>query len=571
MKDVVFVVPARSASLYEDFQGTLLLATILKQHGLAVHIHHFYEVNAKQSFDEFVGQTVDKILSHQPKIVSFYCRGDCYLANLMIARELKERCPQLYIVLGGPQADASAEATLEEIPWVDFCCCGEGESTVYPLFSALLQGQDYSAVAGLVYRAHDGNIVHNENPPMTADLDELPYIDFDFLDPVAVEHSLRSGSAATIEAGRGCPFNCAYCSSTLFWKRKFRLKSAKRIVDEMVRMHEQLGVRKFIFQHDLFTVNKKKVMEFTQEMKRRGTDFVWACSSRADTLDEATIDAMAEVGLKSVFIGVESGSERMQKEMNKNLKVADILRVTAALRKNNIKVRASFIYALPEETEEDLEQTLQVAYRLLKMGVKSFQMHLCVIFPGTEYYRRYADEIVLSTTQSDVINDFGFEQCQDFIRQHQRLFSFCYEYPSELRTRFAPLTHYMTDLLLIYEQLERFAPEVYAAKPMTQIALELMGLYDSYPLHKDAYAMGADYAARYCPEDIREQAVTAFTYLSDYEKAAANPKFNVSLKNYPLDLAGMLEGKPLSQLSRGETMVSLRKDTGKLNVSMKTL
>lgn len=280
---------------------------------------------------------------------------------------------------------------------------------------------------------------------------------------------------------------------------------------------------------------------------------------------------MVDVGLRSVFIGIESGSEKMQKSMNKNLKIDDVLRVVGAFCKNKIKVRASFIYALPEETEEDLEQTLRLAYKLSKMGVTSVQMHLCVIFPGTEYYRRYADEIVLSTTQSDIVGDFGFEESRDFISQHQKLFSFCYEYPSELRTRFAQLTNYMTELLQIYEQLERFAPEVYADKPMTQVALELMSLYERCPMNKDAYAMGADYAARYFPEELREQAVTAFTYLSDRNKAESDPRFNVSLKNYPLDLAGMLEGKPLSQLRRGQTMVYLRKDNGKLNVNMKTL
>ena len=276
MQDIVFVVPAQAASLYEDFQGTMLLATILKQRGLSVAIHHFYEVDTKQPFEDFIHQTVDRLLSRGPKIVSFYCRCDCYLANLLIARELKARCPDVYIVFGGPQADASAEDTLQEIPWVDFCCCGEGETTVYPLFDSLLKGEDYSAVPGLTYRGPNGCIFRNENPPMTADLDELPHVDYSFLDPVAVEKSLQGGTVATIEAGRGCPFNCAYCSSSLFWKRKFRLKSAKRIVDEMVRMNQQLGVRKFVFQHDLFTVNKKKVLEFTQEMKARGTDFVWA-------------------------------------------------------------------------------------------------------------------------------------------------------------------------------------------------------------------------------------------------------------------------------------------------------
>jgi radical SAM superfamily enzyme YgiQ (UPF0313 family) len=571
MYDVVFVVPSQKAELFEDFHGTLLLATILKRKGLAVQIHRFYEVDTQQPFADFVHKTAEMILQKKPRIVSFYCRCDCYLANLLIAKELKQACPGLYIVFGGPQADASAEDTLKEIPWVDFCCCGEGETTVYPLFAALLNGTEYEYVPGLVYRDATNQIIQNDIPPLTADLDQLPYIDYGFIAPEAVENSLRRRSAATIEVGRGCPFNCAYCSSSLFWKRKFRLKSAHRIVDEMIQMHDRFGVRQFLFQHDLFTVNKRKVLEFTQEMERREADFSWACSCRTDTLDEETIAAMAKTGLKSVFLGIETGSDRMQKSINKNLKMDDVVRVVSALRKHNIKIRASFIYALPEETQEDLEQTLQMAYRLYQMGVSSMQMHLCVIFPGTEYYRRYADEIVQSTTQSDIVGDFGFADNQEFIREHQKLFSYCYEYPSDLRSRFTQLSNYSDHLMKIYEKLQQFVPEFYRDKPLTELALEIMGLYESCPKGKNAYDIGVDYAARYMPAEAREKAVTAFSYWSDYHNASKNPKFYVNLKTYSLDIEAILQGQPLADVDTGDRLVYFKKENGSLSVNVKAV
>lgn len=571
MYDVVFVVPSQKAALYEDFHGTLLLATILKQKGLSVHIHRFYEVDTQSGFAAFADQTAEMILDSHPKIVSFYCRCDCYLADLMIAKKLKEARPDLYIVFGGPQADASAVDTLSEIPWVDFCCRGEGESTVYPLFFALLSNTEYTEVEGLTYRDSSGQIVQNDTPALVEDLDALPYIDYSFISQDAIDYSLKHNKAATVEVGRGCPFNCAYCSSSLFWKRKFRLKSAQRIVSEMTEMYNRSGIRKFVFQHDLFTVNKKKVLEFTNALENSDIAFSWACSCRADTLDQETIDAMAKTGLRSVYLGVESGSERMQKSMNKNLKMQDVIDVVAALRKHNMKITASFIYALPEETQEDLEKTLQLAYRLHQMGVSSLQFHLCVIFPGTEYYRRYADKITLSSTQSNIVGDFGFRENQDFIQAHQKMFSYCYEYQSELRSKFSRLSDYAVHVLWLYGKLVQFMPDSFKNKPMTELALEVMDLYEEAPTAKNAYEIGIDYAMRYLSGNEQKKATIAFAYLCDYIKNEHNPNFIADFKTYGMDIAGVVNGKALADIDDRESFVYFKKENGRIVVHVKTV
>ena len=564
MCDVLFVIPSQHVNLHEDFQGTLLLATILKQKGVSTCIHRFYEVDLEQSFDSFVRQTVAAILEKQPKIVSFYCRCDCYLANLLIAKGLKEASPELKIVFGGPQAEASAVETLKEISWVDFCCCGEGETTVFPLFSALLNGTDHTQVLGLVYRDAVGTVCRNENAPMIEDLDTLPCIDYSFLPQDAIEYTVSNGKAASIEVGRGCPFNCAYCSSSLFWKRKFRLKSAQRIVREMQDMYEYAGVKKFVFQHDLFTVNKKKILAFTNELEKTGIDFKWACSCRVDTLDQEAIDAMARTGLRSVFIGVESGSEKMQKSMNKNLKIQDVLDTVAAMRKHDIKVKASFIYALPEETEEDLEQSLQLAYQLHKMGVSSISFHLCVIVPGTEYYHRYADNLVLSSTQSNIVGDFGFAESQEFIQEHPNLFTFSYEYESELRRKYAQLEGYVLYIFHLYDQLMEYCPEALENKTFAQLALEVMSLYEGGNGPGSVYQLAMDYTSRYLTDHEQKKLFSVFSYLDARAKAVANNQFLVDFKSYPIHIQDVIDGKPLAEIREQETMVCFKRDGNKV-------
>lgn len=449
-----------------------------------------------------------------------------------------------------------------EIPWVDFCCSGEGETTVYPLFSALLNGTDYTQIPGLVYRTQD-TIVENPDPVLWEDLDTLPDIDFDLIPSEIMQNTYEKKKMASIEAGRGCPFNCAYCSSSVFWKRKFRIKSAKRIVQEMLDYYNGFGISRFLFEHDLFTVNKKKLLSFTDALKELDTKFQWACSARVDTLDEETITAMAETGLVSIFLGIETGSERMQKCINKNLKISDIREKIALLVKNKIYITASFIYAFPEETEEDLEQTLQLAYQLYKMGVSSLQFHLCVIFPGTDYYKRYSDQLVISETQSNIVGDFGFEECSDFIHEHQKLFSFCYEYPSPLRTKYAPLGRYVKQIFRLYDNFATLFPNQFSDKKFTEFSQEIIDLHDQNP-DKHASEIGREYAMQYLPgvEEKKIQAVLKF--YSDLADMGKTPGFTETFNTYPIDIAALLEKKPLEDIAYQETMVYFTKQDGKI-------
>lgn len=497
MSDILFVVPSNKASFAEEFCGTLLLATILKQNALDVDIYRFYEADSNIGFNSFIEKTVNNILSKKPKIVSFYCRCDCYLAHIMISKKIKEISPDIYIVFGGPQADVSAYDTLNEIPWVDFCCRGEGETTVYPLFSALLNNKDYSNINSLTYRDRHGNIVENPVAPLIEDLDSLPYTDYSLVPKKAIDYAIDNDLAAPIDVGRGCPFNCAYCSTSIFWQRKFRIKSADRIINEMLKINETFGISNFKFAHDLFTANKRNVLEFTNKLKASGKDFKWACSSRVDTLDEETIVAMAENGMGAIFIGIESGSERMQKLMNKNLKIKDIINTVSTLLKHDIKVTASFMYGLPEETEEDLEKTLQLVYTLYKFGVRKFQFHICSITQGTPYYYQYIDKLTLALNQSDHVGNFGVEECQDFIKEHTKLFSFCYEYKSEIRDKFPDLKRYIMPTLSIYNKLSVILPDAHKSIKLTELLQEVKEIFLSNPNITSTYSAALEYINRH--------------------------------------------------------------------------
>ena len=125
---------------------------------------------------------------------------------------------------------------------------------------------------------------------------------------------------APLEAGRGCPFACSFCSTNDFFRRRFRLKSPEVLVGQMRRMKERYGIQTFDLVHDMFTVDRKKVVAFCEVVESSGHKFHWNCSARTDCIDDGLISHMARAGCIGVFFGIDTGSERMQKVINKGLK-----------------------------------------------------------------------------------------------------------------------------------------------------------------------------------------------------------------------------------------------------------
>ncbi len=564
MCDVLFVVPSRAPDIKECFYGTMLLTTILRNNGINADIYNFYEADKSKGFDRFVDETVENILGRNPKILSFYCRCDCFLADVMIAKSIKEKSPETFIVFGGPQADTTSYKTLEELPWIDFCCRGEGETTVYPLFSALLNGTDYSSVEGLSYRDSNNNIIENPTASLIEDLDSIPFVDYDLLP----EEALNNCFAVPFNVGRGCPFNCAYCSSSLFWKRKFRLHSTDRIISEMNMLNEKYGFTKFRFEHDLFTANKKRILDFCEKLNATGKGYTWDCSSRIDTIDEETIEVMAKSGLKAIYLGIETGSPRMQKLICKNLKIDDVIDTVEILVKNKIIITASFMYGFPEETEEDLEATLQLALKLHRMGVKTLQFHLCAITPGTPYYYQYKDNLTFSVSHSNISGDFGIAEHKDFVENHKDIFSFFFEYKSDLRDKYGELSPNAKDSLIVYDILSKLIPDEMKNIRILDVAESFIRTEAKENAKVNLYKKALNYIKENFSGKEAEKLGEIFRYLNVKYEAAVDTNFINSIESFSFCINDFNKGEPLSAIAEGTSLVYLTKIQNKLNIKI---
>jgi len=372
--------------------GLLSLATILKQKSYNVEIINFeylfnkeilpYSNEPAKNF-----QTMsDYIINKSPEVAGFTTMCNSFHNALLLSELIKKRKGKIKIVLGGPHVSIFPEKVLREFEWIDLICIGEGENKIELILKGL-EENDLSQVPGIA-RRKDGNIVINEDIDIINDLDTLPFPDYTLIP------YFNECTEVSIEAGRGCPYGCIYCSTSTFWKRRFRMKSPDRIIKEVLYIKNITGNRgvKFDFVHDNFTSNHRFILEFTEKV--RPLNIEWFCSARVDTLNEELIRNMASSGCSEIYIGIESGSEAIQKDINKNLKLDKVYEVMDMLVKNNISPIISFMYGFPTESEEDLKETLHMIYSLLKKGLYHCQFHSLCVLGGTKLFEDYGHSLV---------------------------------------------------------------------------------------------------------------------------------------------------------------------------------
>ena len=342
------------------------------------------------------------LLDREPDVVGFTTLGCNFICTLKVARHIRRLRPELPIILGGPHATILAQTILEQFTEFDAVARHEAELTLLPLLDGLARGTLHD-VAGITFR--DGaRVVENPGSPTIADLDALPR-------PLYERYPIAELRPATIrvEAGRGCPFHCTFCSTASFFGRKYRLRSAPRLVAELDHLHETYGIADFGLTHDLFTVNKAKVREFCDAVEPRG--YRWNCSARMDCVDDDLLAAMARSGCRTIYYGVETGSPRMQAIVKKNqdLDLFDpILDTTLHL---GMKAIASFITGYPQETEQDQKQTLDMIGRCFARDERLLmvQLHLLTPEPGTQLIDDFRDAL----EYDGHISDFNFPTIEE--------------------------------------------------------------------------------------------------------------------------------------------------------------
>lgn len=302
-----------------------------------------------------------------------------------IAKQIKSIDDEIPIVMGGPHATIMDKQVLET-GFVDFVVRGEGEYTFLYLLEALEGIRDFKSVDGISYMEGE-RYIRNNDSEFIEDLDNLPF---------PARHLLKlkkyTKHTTTMISSRGCPFSCSFCTTPKISGRKWRARSPKNVVDEMLEIRERFGFENISFVDDNFTLDPSRVIEICEEIERRKIDISWGCESRVDTIvnNPSMVKKMANAGCNIVFLGVESANQKVLDDYDKKIDVNQIQNAFKILRESDIEIWASFIIGNPDEDKEMIENTIEFAKNL---DPDVAQFSILTPYPGTLLYEKVKEMI----------------------------------------------------------------------------------------------------------------------------------------------------------------------------------
>ncbi|HET8891043.1 MAG TPA: radical SAM protein [Candidatus Angelobacter sp.] len=415
--------------------GILSLAAVLEAKGLqpeVVDLNRVYyswlqgSSRGKTDFCNFAGSY---FAARDFDFFGFSTVCSSYPLTLRIAAEVKRAHPKSAVVLGGPQASVVDTATMSAYPFIDLVVRGEAEQTLPALVDALGGCSALAAVPGITFRRQN-EIVRNPAAPLVADLDALPFPAFHLFPDV------RHCRHFPLELGRGCPFSCTFCSTNDFFRRNFRLKSPAQMIADMRRIKQTYGINSFELVHDMFTVDRKRVVAFCEallECKRKDPEdaFIWGCSARTDCVDEELIALMSRAGCRGIFFGIETGSLRMQKIIDKGLELNDSAERVRSCDKYKINTAVSLMAGFPDETMTDLRDTAAFFVDSLRYDHADPQLSILAPLAGTPISTQHKDALVLNDDVADMSYRGWRQEIEDhaMIAGHPEIFSSFYSTP----------------------------------------------------------------------------------------------------------------------------------------------
>jgi radical SAM superfamily enzyme YgiQ (UPF0313 family) len=330
-----------------------------------------------------------RLLAFRPDLIGFSLSSLGYKRSYQIISEVRRLLPAAAIVAGGHHVTVLKNRVLEECPEIDFGVVADGERTILDLCGA---DAPPAAIQGLLFR-DNGRVVFTGDRPVLRNLDEIAY-------PRYMNFKMNDYSRQIpVHSSRGCVHLCTFCPNRMI-ARIYRVRSIGNFVDEIEYWYSR-GIRQFAIDDDNFTFQRSRVVEFCDEIERRGMrDLFLRCSNgvRADRVDRELLQRMFEVGVKEIGFGVDGGNNRVLKLLKKGETLETIEKAVRSACEVGMDVRLFFMIGTPGETREDIEDSLRFAQ---KYPVTKINLNNPIPYPGTEMYD-YIDKHKLFLIPPDV-------------------------------------------------------------------------------------------------------------------------------------------------------------------------
>ena len=394
--------------------GTIYAAAALRECGFEVSL---FDTNLKDSPAEIL----PVLENENPRYLVIYDDGFNYLTKMCLTR-MREAAFELVkygkergctVIVNSSDSTDHYEEYLEQ--GADFVVLGEGEVALRELVTAVdgtrhtahgVERIDFSTILGIAYKSTIGNqhsAIVNPKRPVLHDLDSLPDPAWDLVDMEAYRqiwlrhHGYFSLNLATT---RGCPYKCNWCAKPIYGNR-YNSRSPERVAAEIELLIGKYGVRHFWFADDIFGLKPGWVQRFRDIVQEKNLRFEYKIQSRVDLLlKEDTIDALEASGLRQVWVGAESGSQKILDAMDKGTKVEEISEATKLLKKKGIEVCFFLQFGYLGETKEDIEATLDLVEDLMPHDIG---ISVSYPLPGTKFHEKVKN--LLGEKQNWTVSD----------------------------------------------------------------------------------------------------------------------------------------------------------------------
>jgi len=292
------------------------------------------------------------INNYQPEFIGFNLTNLTIDKGVMVARQCKKINSKITIGVGGAAAEIFPEATFKHNCF-DIGLRGEADYTFVQLIN-YLENKNQEKPEGLIYKENN-KIKFHGLPPMIKNLDELTFPARHLYQGKYMHIAAKKEPFASMMTSRGCPFNCGFCSKVPNWRR-LRVMSAKKVVKEFKSLARQ-GVKEVNLYDDTFTCLRQRTMDICQGLIDNKINIIWAARTRLDSIDPELLKKMREAGCYRLHLGIESGSDKILKLMDKRITRDLIIKGTKMIKKQGFEIVGYFMLGYPGETLETMEET----------------------------------------------------------------------------------------------------------------------------------------------------------------------------------------------------------------------
>lgn len=382
--------------------GTLYAAALLRAEGLSVAVFDTMLNDPEQGFEEALKR-------HRPRIVVVYEDSFNYLSKMCLSR-MKEVAYHILdaslhagatVLINGSDASDHTQEYLER--GFHYVLLGEAEWTLLEVVSHLLskQGRSPESIAGLAYLdAPKGQMVRTERRRLMRDLDSLPMparelVQVDqYRDAWTGTHGYFS---MNMVSSRGCPYSCNWCARPIYGN-SFAVRSASHVAEEMYRLKNESGAEHIWFADDIFGLQAKWVRQFADEVEALGAALPFKMQSRLDLMTADSTQHLRRAGCAEVWMGVESGSQKILDAMDKGTRIDQISTARGHLKDAGIRACFFLQFGYPGETWKDIQKTIKMVRdtRPDDIGVS-----VSYPLPGTKFYERVHAELKEKTNWRD--------------------------------------------------------------------------------------------------------------------------------------------------------------------------